>query len=713
MSVRRLFLVMGVTGVLCACAGDQPPTPADAPTDPVRLIAQLSTASPPSLNVFAPGEIPCEERPYEQPFLEEPARILPVDGVMTTELYVDLKPRCVPFFVAETDEDGNATGSWKYRTQMLRTYGFPSDHAEPPTVEQIRADVHDESMVWSAPGPTFVLHKASAPGENDGTKLKFALHNILDPEADPHRCDELQKRDDPNFGGTFRPTTEPNCFHGNNSTNFHFHGSHVSPQEHQDYVGLELLPYGADEPEHAVHTRGTTAVGKYSYDFDRLRYSQAEGTHWYHAHKHGSTALQVLNGLIGSALIYGDFDRELEALFEDQGGLVERLLVVQQLQDLPPGMGGEPAPPEPLVNGFADPIVRMKPGEIQRWRFVGATMQVSAQLTIGFPESVEHPEVRQIAMDGVQFAPENYECQPILRGPDCVDDTGDDSWTEFGDFKLDPGSRIDVLIKAPSTPGRYSLHFEMAASGLPDEVMAEIQAFTEALAASQDQSKPSLLTLLVEDGSPLDTPFPTTEQFPKMPEFLADLEPTNSDNPRVVSYQMANRGNLYDTEEEGPSVYFAINDKQYDPSCVNETMVLGDVEEWKLTNNSSIAHPFHIHTNPFQMRRKLVWDREQKPQEIFYRAPYVWRDTVAIPIANVTRQETSDTERGEMSIVYAARDFTGEFVNHCHILGHEDRGMMHNVQVTCPNGLWGKPTSNLSPECVEGNYREAAPKCEP
>jgi hypothetical protein len=41
-------------------------------------------------------------------------------------------------------------------------------------------------------------------------------------------------------------------------------------------------------------------------------------------------------------------------------------------------------------------------------------------------------------------------------------------------------------------------------------------------------------------------------------------------------------------------------------------------------------------------------------------------------------------------ITYVAKEFTGAFVNHCHILGHEDRGMMHNTQAVCADGQWAK-----------------------
>ena len=134
-------------------------------------------------------------------------------------------------------------------------------------------------------------------------------------------------------------------------------------------------------------------------------------------------------------------------------------------------------------------------------------------------------------------------------------------------------------------------------------------------------------------------------------------------------------------------------------------------EEWTLTNNSGIAHPFHIHTNPFQVVSEKTWTKQGDgfvKADINYRPPYIWRDTLAIPTVGAD----AASEKGEALIRYVAREFTGEFVNHCHILGHEDRGMMHNVQAVCANDQWGRPTSDLSPECRDGNYLPAAPRCE-
>jgi FtsP/CotA-like multicopper oxidase with cupredoxin domain len=485
-------------------------------------------------------------------------------------------------------------------------------------------------------------------------------------------------------------------------TNFHFHGFHISPQEHQDYVLLSLLPHGAVDSGHSAHSRGSTAIGQYDYDVPPLRYNQAPGTHWYHAHKHGATALQVLNGLVGTFEVQGPFDEQLEQVFVKQGhALEDRLMVVQQLQEQLSGLKGHnnTRPKHPLVNGQANPVVVMRPGEVQRWRFVGATMQASAQLSIGFEEEANgskvDPIVRQIAMDGVQFAPENYQCQTLLRGPDCVI-TGTE---KLDDFTLNPGNRIDVLIKAPLEEGTHHLTFSVIGNvkGAQRKAMLERAV---AIAAGVPTTNPPLLTLIVK-GDDKVMNFPTQAEFPPLPAYLADLVvPTQPDT--VINYQMQNQGTAN-------KVSFQINNKVYDPACVDESFTLNRPEQWELTNDSGIAHPFHIHihTNPFQLVSKVSYDSTTgAAQTTQYNPPYIWQDTMAIP----TVQTKVGTAKGNAVIRYEALNFTGEYVNHCHILGHEDREMMQSVQATCANGKWGKPNSDGSDECVNAHIA-AQPMC--
>src|ERR1039457_665726 len=118
---------------------------------------------------------------------------------------------------------------------------------------------------------------------------------------------------------------------------------------------------------------------------------QAPGTHWYHAHKHGSVALQLLNGMAGAFIIEGEFDDQLEKLIP---GLrqSEKVIVIQQLGDtvsiklcpggpIDTGIDGNPVP---LVNGQVQPTISMKAGEIQRWRIINATMHQTAYVKYRF-----------------------------------------------------------------------------------------------------------------------------------------------------------------------------------------------------------------------------------------------------------------------------------------------------------------------------------------
>jgi hypothetical protein len=152
----------------------------------------------------------------------------------------------------------------------------------------------------------------------------------------------------------------------------------------------------------------------------------------------------------GALLIEGPFDDWLNGFYKPQGGLIEKVLVIiQQLDDVLNFFRQDPtyAPPQPLINGQANPVVSMQLGEIQRWRLVNESMQASAQLQIGF-ENTSAPLLKQIAQDGVQFAPQNYGSQPLLS-------------QGVQNFSLSPGNRADFLVQAPSTPGTHLLTFQV------------------------------------------------------------------------------------------------------------------------------------------------------------------------------------------------------------------------------------------------------------
>jgi suppressor of ftsI len=108
---------------------------------------------------------------------------------------------------------------------------------------------------------------------------------------------------------------------------------------------------------------------------------------------------------------------------------------------------------------------------------------------------------------------------------------------------------------------------------------------------------------------------------------------------------------------------YVINNKTFDPNRIDYKVKLGTVEEWKLVNLDSKAsgndHPFHIHTNHFQ-----VMSVNGKP----YHA-HGLQDTVLVP-----------TE-GNVVIRIPFNDYVGKSVFHCHLMFHGDYGMMGNFEV--------------------------------
>lgn len=111
----------------------------------------------------------------------------------------------------------------------------------------------------------------------------------------------------------------------------------------------------------------------------------------------------------------------------------------------------------------------------------------------------------------------------------------------------------------------------------------------------------------------------------------------------------------------GKGMVFLINGKAFDSERIDTQVKLNAVEDWEVANvdPDMMDHPFHLHVNPFQ-----VIEHNGKP------APYpAWKDTVLVPAGETVRL------RAHFS------DFPGKSVYHCHLLGHEDLGMMGTVKI--------------------------------
>jgi FtsP/CotA-like multicopper oxidase with cupredoxin domain len=693
-----------------AAAADCPPPPVEPPL-----------REPPVIEATCGGK-PC---PPGQP------------GAINTTFRLEIKEQCVP---------GSTT------PMKLRTYVYP-DPKNP------------QNWIYGFPGPTLKLRKAFTPN-GKGDTLAILLDNRLppdssdcnsacpatNPDGSPFVCPDRSKLPPPSSCGNLCccwvnvNQTHPDCMHGDNTTNLHLHGSHISPQSPQDYVLLELHP-GGDKGKklHAMAARSDLEVGTFQYRTDPFPYTQAEGTHWYHPHKHGSVSLQVANGMPGALIILGPFDQWLNDYYAKQGTkLTEKILVAQQIQESN-NLFGKGGAPQILINGQLNPKITVQTGEVQRWRVINAAMQASGQLNITFPTGAQ---VMQIAQDGVQFARKTYADQPLLVN---------------GKFSLSPGNRADFLVRMPLTPTKVHMTERVRPNiNLSERAKEKIQLRDQrakALSAGNEAEPPILTIEVVEPpqgnlkAQAVPKGFPSEAEWPEMPWYLKDIQPNEIKGHQDLTFSMESVTTGAPTPGAGgdPSTMFFINDRQYNPDCVNVTTLLGTADDWHVENSSGLPHPFHIHTNPFQLVEQGAMINGQAVPSTKYNPP-IWFDTIAIPTPTaqdvnagpiwnnddaktkcpgvcqgtkgVWNGQWKTTVEGQMSVCGCAYngyvkllhrylDFTGEYVLHCHFLGHEDRGMMFGVQTVCPNDptKFGKAKADGSPECVAGNFTPATAKC--
>jgi FtsP/CotA-like multicopper oxidase with cupredoxin domain len=581
-------------------------------------------------------------------------------------------------------------------------------------------------IVW----PTPELKGEPSPGPTlrarVGDRVQITLLNHVDVKNFPgtldvaeqgQACDQ-NKSVGPGGGVNTYPgnpsfENPPNCFHGSSSTNLHFHGSHVSPSGIADNVLLNIRPaprvngkptvteqsvkpifdkifaacargqqpllwkdwpvewqswqkqllqtYDKTAPWQGqpgklppdqqlwpqnVHEMAEGRLPQYYigafpncfttpvWNGQRDSMGQAPGTHWYHAHKHGSTALNLANGMAGALIIEGDYDDKLNPFITKQ-----RVLVLTQIAAVLPLLRSATAQKAfnadlVYVNGRYTPVMQMNPNEMQLWRIVNGCHQ--AWVPLDSPKGIKWV---QTAQDGVQFDPKNYN--PGLTN--AAFKVPARSKAPFG--SLAPGNRVDLLVQAPSTPGTFPVTFN-------GKLLFTVNV-------AQD---PAVRPI------PNPMPFPTQAQFPALPGFLADLSFANVKVRRELHFA-SSPNTSGDPNVRRPPVH-TIDGNQFKEGRIDQTMQLGATEEWTIYNDNAngAPHPFHIHINPFQVV-EILDPKQNDGAPVRLPSPWVWWDTFAIPPGGYFKMLTKFV------------DFTGMYVLHCHILGHEDRGMMQLVEV--------------------------------
>jgi FtsP/CotA-like multicopper oxidase with cupredoxin domain len=522
----------------------------------------------------------------------------------------------------------------------------------------------------------------------------------------------------------------------------------------QYYIGatpycFRLPAYAPPGPSQSAHPANHGGAG--GEQARALQMGQAPGTHWYHAHKHGSTAIDVSNGMTGAFIIEGGYDDALNQFYgpswsgPQSWSRSQPVLVVNQL-GVSPNLfgGGNPAGgPMPFsVNGRFQPALTMQPGQVQLWR-IANTSSRGAIFVNGFapantnaPSSPQVFAWKQIAQDGVQFTGGNYGNS---QNPNLV---------------LFAGNRADLLVQAPTTTGQYVLLVQQVRSRcatLPTALIPLLPTSRPSTPppkpvptpiCSPDDSSPVPLLVVNVSGPPATGNqaqfIPPDQVQQSFPTFLADIKDSDVKGTRTIVFDSTPTSGLT------PHAMHTIDGQKFDGN-VGQAVLLNTVEEWKIVNSTVnggvqpaappatgdvvvatdppgvVDHPFHIHINPFQVTEffdpnqfvpdpatnntlvpkyvtggmynkdvqclldindPTTWkDCHNTPQ-----ANRIWWDVFAIPSARAvfTTTGTKITQTnipGYFKMRSRFVDYTGQYVIHCHILAHEDRGMMTVVEV--------------------------------
>ena len=381
----------------------------------------------------------------------------------------------------------------------------------------------------------------------------------------------------------------------NQPTNLHFHGLHISPEI--DNVFREVPP----EEQHI-------------YEF-QIPIDHPATTAWYHPHYHLNVAEQVFGGLAGPFIIRGDVDNIPEINQAEEAVLV--------LQDVGIDSQGTVVNPHSLAkkwgregevlraNGQQNPVVAIPQNSLLRLRLINASASRIYKLQLQ-----GHPWFLMATDRGA--IPQPIEQDTVI---------------------LSPGERAELLIPGQQEPGDYRLINLPYDRGL--EEMVDAFGLSSGQLPGVALPKEQAIATLRYQPSHRATPL-------ALPQSLATVE--------LLPDPITTREFVLDhgLDATAPTTGFTINGQSFAMNRVNTQVHLNQVEDWHIINKASMDHPFHLHTNRFQ-----VMARNGQPEPLI-----VWKDTV-----NIKAYET-------VTIRVRFDDFTGRTVYHCHILDHEDQGMM-------------------------------------
>jgi FtsP/CotA-like multicopper oxidase with cupredoxin domain len=450
----------------------------------------------------------------------------------------------------------------------------------------------------------------------------------------------------------------PNCGPGGNqmtfsSLNIHYHGTNTSPTCHSDEVIKTLINSGQT----------------FQYDV-AFPTDEPPGLYWYHPHVHGIAERAVLGGASGALVVEG-----IENVEPAVSNLRQRILVIRDQptvqflqQGLMESLGGTPdgipfqdltvnntttntmtdTTQNPPVTTYTPAILDMGAREKQLWRVANSTADTILDLQVQFDGAPQ--TITLVAIDGV---PVNSQ-----------DPTESGRLISVDHFRLPPASRVEFIVNGPSTSVKLA------------------QLVTLNILTGQngddDPNRP-LFNIQVVQGGNGGVP----AEDDRVGQFSA-LNPNQRRFAGLAEAPIAMKRTVFFNENQ-PTEFFmdvvGLPEKIFNPNAAPAiTATQGTVEEWTVENHTVENHEFHFHQLHFLVESQNNFEINGDQQVLPINGQYLdmvevpnWDGNPAHPYPSVT-----------LRIDFRGND-VGDFVFHCHILNHEDLGMMNIIRVVRPN----------------------------
>ncbi len=356
------------------------------------------------------------------------------------------------------------------------------------------------------------------------------------------------------------------------------------------------------------------------------------GTYWYHPHLHEHTAKQVSRGAAGMIIIRDEAEAKLALprtygvddvplLFQTQAFNVNKQIPLNSHQDSVALVNGTR-----LANWEA-------PAQVVRLRLLNASPERT--YLFGFSNNLPF---YQIATDG-----------GLLNKP-----------IQLTRLRLSQGERAEILINLTGKEGQI-IDLKSFASELPNNIigaasvgmgMAQLEGYAGNPINGKDFN--FLKIKVIAPTNKAITSIPTTLTT-NIPPKTTDVKAN-----RTLTFSPEG-GNNMQNMVNGP---FQINNKGFEMERIDFKIPLGNTEIWTLNNQTQVWHPFHIHDIEF-------WILERNGQPVPANEQG-WKDVVLVPSMGSVKFITTFTDFANKTVPY---------MYHCHILVHEDEGMMRQFIV--------------------------------